>query len=148
MLSRALVSDEALLGHAIFISMAAVALLIFLGLGMFAWNEAALRPAEKSESPSVVAGKKERPPYPTTISLFADGAMMISTKPSDTNKSFPREEVGLVLAEMRLRKAPPPLIIRCDPGVQQAMLMEVLVKARETGLHDIRLVVPREEEKP
>jgi len=146
MLSHAPVSDECLMGYSIFVSMVAAALLLFLGLGVFVWNETPSQPPVKPE-PRSLAGKKERPPYPTTISLFADGAMLVSTSPLDT-KPFPREEVGLVFAEMLLRKGTPPLQICCDPGVPQSMAMDILVKARDAGLRDIRLGVPREWEKP
>ena len=146
MLCRPPVSDETLMGYSIFLSMVAAALLVFLSLGVFAWNESASLPTEAPE-PRAVAGKKERPPHPTTISLSPDGTMLVSTNPLDT-KPFPRDQVDLVLGEMLSRNVTPPLVLRCNPGVTQGMLMEILVKARDAGIQDIRLVVSRGLEKP
>ena len=166
-------SDETLMGYSIFLSMVAAALLVFLSLGVFAWNESASLPTETpaqrrsravedsppgqatsyrgrfapSAEPRPVAGKKERPPHPTTISLSPDGTMLVSTNPLNT-KPFPRDQVDLVFGEMLSREVMPPLVLRCNPGVTQGMLMEILIKARDAGIQDIRLVVSRELEKP
>ena len=147
MLTRAPVSDEMLCGWSVLLATAAAALLVLIGLGVFSYGENASRTAERA-APRPPAGVKERPPYPTTISLLPNGLMLVSTNPLETNRSFPREEVGLVFAEMLSRKVTPPLVVRCHPGVEQASLMEILVKARDAGIRDIRLVLPREMEKP
>ena len=146
MLARAPVSDEALMGYSLFLATVGAAMLVLVGLGVFAYDEGPSRPGEEVKS-LPAAGRKERPPYPTTLSLFADGTMVVHTNPLEA-QPFPREDVGLVFAEMLLRKVTPPLILRCNPGVTHRMVMEILVKARDAGLQDIRLAVPREMEKP
>ena len=146
MLTRAPVSDEMLCGWSVLLATAAAALLVLIGLGVFSYGENASRTAERA-APQPPAGVKERPPYPTTISLLSNGSMLVGTNPLES-KPFPREEVGLVFAEMLSRNVTPPLIVRCHPGVEQASLMDILVKARDAGIHDIRLVLPREMEKP
>ena len=152
MLTRAPVSDETLLGYSIFLAMAAAALFILVGLGSFAHNEGAAHPAEKAETRPAPGKKKSvarratrRPPVPTSLTLSADGSLVVSTTPLEA-RPWPRDQVGLVFAEMLLRKVPPPLIVRCNPGVTQGALMEILAKAREVGVQDIRLVVAQEAE--
>ena len=146
MLTRAPVSDEMLCGWSVLLVTVAAALLVLIGLGVFSYGESASRTAERAAS-RPPAGVNERPPSPTTISLLPSGSILVGTSPLE-NKPFPREEVGLVFAEMLSRKVTPPLVVRCHPGVEQASLMDILVKARDAGIQDIRLVLPRAMEKP
>lgn len=131
---RTLSSDEAMLGYALFLSAVYAVLFLYIGLGAFAYSASAPAPLGPEEHPSILLVKQRTAPA-TTITLVAGGAMLVNTNP------FPRAEVELVFMEMLQRKPVPALIIRCERGVRQSELMEILSKARKAGIREIRLVV-------
>ncbi len=140
MLSRAIISDESLLGYAVFLSMSAMVLFVLAGLGVFAYSEGRPAAVEQAAEKRLPLGARPAAPVPTTITLTEDGAMLVNTNP------FPREEVDLVFAEMLLKKPTPPLIVHCERGVRPKSFLEILGRARAAGIQDVRLVVTREME--
>ena len=136
---RAFVSDETLLGYALFVAMATVAVFAVLGLGAFAYNEAHEQTGRNAGSalalPALrLAGAKEEP-APTTICLFADGALLVNTE------AVRPEKAAMVFEEIHRTAPALPLFIRCKSNVPQGILLDALTKARAAGLGDVRLEI-------
>ena len=141
MIKRAHISDEALLGYSVFLAMLSIGLLALMGLGVFAYCHGP-SPADWAAETQAPGAKTKRAPFPTTITLSKE-AILVTTSPADTRR-FYREDLGVVFADMLLRKVTPPLFIRCNPDVRYGAALEILIQARDAGIKDIRLVMAQE----
>jgi biopolymer transport protein ExbD len=159
MLTRAVVSDETLLSYSVGLAGAATVVLVLIALGAFVYNgslvrsdkEGFIRQADSAGTTAAAKARglaallvpsKKQTITPTMISLSADGNMLVNANP------FPREEVALVFAETLTRKPVPPLFIRCERNVKGHMLVEIMAKAREVGIQEVRLTLVGEAAQP
>ena len=133
-MTRTPLSDDTLLGYALFVVMATVAVFAVLGLGAFAYNEAHQRGGTGVERTISLPLLDEKPaPALTEVLLFPDGALALG------KQSVRPEKVVALLEE--IRRTAPSVLIRCKPNVPQGMLLDALLKARAAGLGDVRLEI-------
>jgi biopolymer transport protein ExbD len=138
-MTRTLLSDDALLGHALFVALATMAVSAVLGLG--AYNEShervgkgAARTIALPLLDARLAAKRAKPePAPAEVLLFADGALAVNTR------TVQPEKVVALFEE--IRRTAVSVLIRCKADVPQGILLEVLAKARSAGLEDVRLEI-------